>query len=95
MAMATSRPPAPKASMDIRNLCPEYGDRLAFMRNVDMMQMIDNDRDKIEAEVRAKLAAGMATRGYSYHSDHSIPPQVDWETYQFIIELVNRYGNYD
>ena len=44
---------------------------------------------------RSKIAAGKATKGYIYHSDHSDPPQVSWETYQFIIEWVNRYGRYE
>jgi len=84
-----------KAGMDIRRLCPQYGDRLSFFGNVDVMVLMTNDRAKIEAEVKAKLAAGMATKGYIYHSDHSVPPQVSWETYQFIIELLERHSRYD
>ena len=30
-----------------------------------------------------------------YHSDHSVPPQVSWKTYQAIIGLIKKYGNYD
>ena len=83
-----------KAGMDIRELCPRYGDGLAFFGNIDIMVMISNDREKIEQEIAAKLAAGKATRGYAYHSDHSVPPQVTWETYQFIVEMLDRYGRY-
>jgi len=36
----------------------------------------------------------MATRGYAYHSDHSVPPQVSWDTYRAIIGFVERYGTY-
>ncbi|MEM8783090.1 MAG: hypothetical protein AAGE65_09580 [Planctomycetota bacterium] len=28
------------------------------------------------------------------HTDHSVPPTVSWETYRFVIERLNRYGNY-
>jgi uroporphyrinogen-III decarboxylase len=83
-----------KAGMDIRALCPQYGDRLAFMGNIDIMAMMNNDRERIEAEIVAKFAAGMATHGYAYHSDHSIPPQVSWETYRFIISLIDQHGCY-
>jgi uroporphyrinogen decarboxylase len=83
-----------KASMDIRQLCPEYGDRLAMFGNIDVMIMGTNDRGRIEEEIRSKFAAGMATKGYAYHSDHSVPPTVSWATYQFIMECVNKYGNY-
>ena len=83
-----------KAGMDVRSLCPTYGDRLAFFGNIDVMVMGSNDRQAVEHEVRTKLEAGMATRGYAYHSDHSVPPTVSWDTYCYIIELLDRYGNY-
>jgi len=83
-----------KAGMDIRRLAPRYGDRLSFFGNVDVMELLTNNRTRIEAEVKAKLAAGMATKGYIYHSDHSVPPQVSWSTYQFIISLLDQYGQY-
>ncbi len=84
-----------KASMDIRLLCPQYGDRLAFFGNIDVMKMATNDLALIEDEIRQKLTAGKATKGYAYHSDHSVPPQVTWETYQAIVAMVKKYGSYD
>jgi uroporphyrinogen decarboxylase len=83
-----------KAKMDIRQLCPRYGSQLVFFGNVDVMVMMTNDLDRIEAEIATKLAAGKQTRGYAYHSDHSVPPQVSWQTYQFIIDRVAHYGRY-
>ena len=84
-----------KASMDVRTLAPRYGDRLAMFGNIDAMKMATNLPDVIEEEIRTKFAAAMQTRGYAYHSDHSVPPQVSWQTYQSIIGLVDRYGWYD
>lgn len=84
-----------KAGMDVREMAPKYGDRLALFGNIDVMVMATNDRELIDNEVRTKLAAGMATKGYAYHSDHSVPPTVSLETYRFILDLVDRYGNYD
>lgn len=89
------QPMEAKAGMDVRQLAPKYGRQLSFFGNIDMTVAIRGDREELEHEVRSKLAAGMANRGYAYHSDHSVPPQVSWETYQFIIELLNRHGNYD
>jgi uroporphyrinogen decarboxylase len=83
-----------KASMDVRELCPRYGERMAFFGNIDVMKMITNDPAVIEEEIREKLAAGKATKGYAYHSDHSVPPQVSWATYQAIIKLLDKYGSY-
>lgn len=84
-----------KAGMDVRKLCPQYGDRMAFFGNCDVMVYATGDRDRIEEEIRTKLEAGKATKGYVYHSDHSVPPSVSWETYRFVIDCVDRYGNYD
>lgn len=83
-----------KANMDVRNLAPAIGDRVMLFGNIDMTVAITNDLDRVEEEVRSKLDAGMAARCYLYHSDHSVPPQVSWATYQFIMELVDRYGRY-
>jgi uroporphyrinogen-III decarboxylase len=83
-----------KAGMDIRQLVPRYGRRLSFFGNVDMTVALTNDLDLVAEEVRRKLEAGMAGRGYIYHSDHSVPPQVSWKTYCSIVQLVERYGNY-
>lgn len=83
-----------KAHMDIRKLCPKYGRQLAFFGNIDVMKMMTNNLDLIEQEIAAKLAAGKETRGYIYHSDHSVPPQVSWSTYQHIMRCVDKYGTY-
>lgn len=88
------QPMEAKAGMDVRKLAPIYGDRLSFFGNIDMTVAITNDPEKVEAEVVSKLAAGMERRGYAYHSDHSVPPQVSWATYQQIMRLVAEHGAY-
>ncbi len=84
-----------KANMDIRKLCPAYGDKLAFFGNVDAMVMATNDLAVIEQEIAAKLTAGKKTKGYIYHSDHSVPPSVSWQTYQAIIAMLDKHGWYE
>lgn len=83
-----------KAHIDLRELKPKYGDRVAFMGNIDAMVLITNDRERIEAEVVAKLPLAKKGGGYIYHSDHSIPPLMSWESYQFLMSLVVKYGAY-
>ena len=83
-----------KAGMDVRELAPKWGDRLALFGNIDVMVMAQNDPDALEDEISAKLEAGKATRGYIYHSDHSVPPSVSWDTYQHLISLLDKYGQY-
>lgn len=84
-----------KAGMDLRTLAPRYSRRLAFFGNIDIMVLSTNDRARIEQEVIAKPKAGMACRGYIFHSDHSVPPSVSWPTYQFVINLIKDYGFYE
>jgi uroporphyrinogen decarboxylase len=83
-----------KANMDIRRIGPTHGKTFTYFGNIDAMVLGTNDKAQIEAEVRSKLAAGMANHGYIYHSDHSVPPGVSLETYRYVIELLNQYGNY-
>ncbi len=83
-----------KAGMDLGQLVPSHGDRLSFFGNIDVMVLIRGDLGEIENEISAKFAAGMRNKGYLYHSDHSIPPQVSWDLYQSIINFVQDYGSY-
>lgn len=84
-----------KANMDIRELAPAYADRLALFGNIDARIIGGDDVDRLEHELRLKLEAAKASRGYAYHSDHSVPPTVSWPRYQFLIDLIERYGRYD
>jgi uroporphyrinogen decarboxylase len=84
-----------KAHMDVRTLKPLYGETASWMGNIDIMTLITNDRERIETEVAAKIPLAKRGGGYIYHSDHSIAPGVRWETYQFLMALVEKYGRYD
>lgn len=83
-----------KADMDIRQLAPRYGDHMAFFGNIDARVLSTNDLDAVEQEVRSKLAAMMPHRRYGYHSDHSVPPDVSWATYQRLIAVLDEAGWY-
>lgn len=83
-----------RAGMDLRELAPRFGDRLSFCGNIDVTVLATNDRDRIRAELESKLRAAMPRAGYIYHSDHSIPPGVRLDTYQFVLDEVRRIGRY-
>lgn len=83
-----------KANMDVRDLCPQYGQELAFFGNIDMMVLGSGDRDAIRHEVVTKLEAGKVWKGYAYHSDHSVPPTVSWADYSYLMDLLDEHGNY-
>lgn len=82
-------------ALSLSRLAPEYGTKVCLFGNVDAAVLASNDPVRIEQEVASKLAIGKRTRGYAYHSDHSIPPTVTWETYKLLIRLLEHYGYYE
>lgn len=83
-----------RAGMDVRELAPQYGDRLGFCGNIDVTVLATNDRAQIRAELESKMKSAMNCSGYMYHSDHSIPPGVTLDTYRWLLDEVRRLGTY-
>lgn len=85
-----------KAGMDLIGLKKKYGDVLAFMGGIDVRKMAaaDEDPKALEAEIRTKVGAAKKGGGYIYHSDHSVPDNVSFASYQRVIALVHKYGSY-
>ena len=81
-----------KAGLDVCELKRKFGDQLTFFGNIDVIAMADS-RTAIEAELKRKLAPFAQGGGYIYHSDHSVPSEVGFERYKYIMELVREYGN--
>ncbi|MBN2269715.1 MAG: hypothetical protein JXN61_03820 [Sedimentisphaerales bacterium] len=82
-----------KAGLDVVDLKRRFGSRWAFNGNIDVQVLETNDREKVRREVLTKLNAAKGG-GYILQSDHSIPTNVDPQTYDYVIELVRQYGKY-
>jgi uroporphyrinogen-III decarboxylase len=82
-----------KAHLDVVELKKQYKDRWSFNGNINVQVLETNDREKIRKEVLRKLNAAKGG-GYIFQSDHSMPNNVDPQTYDYIIQLVREYGNY-
>ena len=84
-----------KAGMDLRELKPEFGDKLCFMGGIDVRAMANPDPQAIEEEIKSKIPLAKKNGGYIYHSDHSIPKNVSFKQYKRrVMELVKKYGEY-
>jgi uroporphyrinogen decarboxylase len=83
-----------KAGMDVLALKRDWGDRLAFMGNIDARLFQANDLAGLEVEIQTKIPPAMRGGGYIYHSDHSVPPGTQLDTYRCALDLVRRYGRY-
>lgn len=82
-----------KAGMDMPRLFEQFGDRIAFFGNLDVREIASNDRSRIEAELERKIPPVLRRGGgYLLHSDHSIPPTVDHETYHFFLDRGREFG---
>ena len=83
-----------RAGCDVRALKPLYGDRISFFGNMNMDVFATNDRAAIREEVTSKLLAAKPGGGYIYHSDHSVPPTISFESYSYGVELAKELGGY-
>lgn len=80
-----------KAGMDMPRLAKQYGKQIAFFGGVDARALISNDRAILDAEMdRAILPLMEMGCSYVLHSDHSIPPEVKYETLQYFFERGRR-----
>ena len=82
-----------KSGLNVAELKEKYGNKLAFFGNIDVQKMSSQDKNVVEDEIKNKLSL-FRNGGYIYHSDHSIPPEVSFERYKFVMDLVKKYGSF-
>lgn len=82
-----------KAGLDVVDLKRRFGRRLGFNGNINVQALETNDRQKVRREALRKLNAAKGG-GYIFQSDHSVPDTVDFETYDYAMELVREHGKY-
>ncbi len=95
VGFACLQPLEVKAGMDLVQLKRDFGDRLAFMGGIDVRLMAEGDPEKLEQEIESKIPFARQGGGYIYHSDHSVPDNVSFESYKLVMELVAKHGKYD
>ena len=64
------------------------------MGGIDVRVLYTNDRAQINRELTAKIPEVKRNFGYVLHSDHSIPDQVDYESYKYFVQRGLELGNY-
>ena len=82
-----------KAGCDVVKYAERYADRIAFMGNIDVTKLNTNDREVVRNEVLGKLERlHELNAGYVFHSDHSIPPDVSYDTYRYAVDLYREFA---
>jgi uroporphyrinogen decarboxylase len=84
-----------KAGMDVARLAGKFAGRLSFFGGMDVRTLIANDRKQITAELERKIPEVLRQGcGYILHSDHSIPPEVDYETLCYFFKRGREIGTW-
>jgi len=82
------QPMEAKAGCDVVELAKEFRDKLAFMGNIDVTVLETNNKDKIREEVEGKTRAlKKLGAAYVFHSDHSVPPSITYDSYKYALEV--------
>ncbi len=85
-----------KAGMDMVRLFERFGERISFYGNIDVRALIANDREWIDRELKTKIPPIInGGGGYVLHTDHSEPPQIDYETMRYFLEKGREVGTPD
>jgi uroporphyrinogen decarboxylase len=74
------------ARMDVLSLREKYQNRLAFWGNIDIRKLSEDD-DFWFNEVLPKINLAKSG-GYIYHSDHSVPCNIDFDQYKEFIDKI-------
>ncbi|MEM2465566.1 MAG: uroporphyrinogen decarboxylase family protein [Candidatus Bathyarchaeia archaeon] len=79
--------------LDVVQLKEQYGDKLVFCGGIDVKKLSEGPEEarRETLEKIKKLAYG---GGFIYHSDHSVPPSVSFESYMASLRAVKKYGKY-
>jgi uroporphyrinogen decarboxylase len=83
-----------KAGMDLLKLKKNYGERIALVGGMDIRALIANDLEQVRAELANKIPPAMSGSGYVLQTDHSVPDQVNYETYKYFVERGLEMGSY-
>jgi len=74
------------AGLDSLVLRDKYGEKLAFYGNIDA-HLLDSDPETLEKEIRRRMAS-FRDGGWIYHSDHSIPPTMDYKLFCRMMDIL-------
>lgn len=77
-----------KAGCDVVRFAEKYGDKLSFVGGFDVRILEDGDKTAIKKEVlRICDTMRRLKVGYVFGTDHSITPNVEYESYQYALDV--------
>ncbi len=82
-----------KAGLDVVELRRQYGHKIGFCGNMNVMEWADCSQAELKKIVLTKLNAAKGG-GLIFQSDHSVPSNVSGQNYEYVVNLVRQYGQY-
>ena len=82
-----------KAGLDVVALRRQYGHKIAFCGNMDVLTWALASEEELRRVVLTKLNAAKGG-GFIFQSDHSVPGNISARNYEFVVNLVREYGRY-
>jgi len=82
-----------KAGLDVVDLRKQYGHRIGFCGNMNVLEWAHRSPEELRAIVLRKLNAAKGG-GYIFQSDHSVPSNVSGQNYDYVVRLVREFGRY-
>jgi uroporphyrinogen decarboxylase len=82
-----------KAGLDVVELRRQYGHRIGFCGNMDVITWAHASQEELKSVVLRKLNAAKGG-GYIFQSDHSVPSNVSGQNYDYVVNLVRKHGKY-
>ena len=82
-----------KAGLDVVDLRQQYGHRMGFCGNMNVMEWADCTQEQLKSIVLRKLNAAKGG-GFIFQSDHSVPGNVSGANYDYVVKLVREFGVY-
>jgi len=82
-----------KAGLDVVELRRQYGHKIGFCGNMDVITWAHGTQDEIKRMALTKLNAAKGG-GYIVQSDHSVPSNVSGRNYDYLVHLVREHGRY-
>ncbi len=81
-----------KAGLDVVDLRGEYGHRLGFCGNMDVIEWAGSDEDELKAIALRKLNAAKGG-GLIFQSDHSVASNIPGSNFDYVVKLVGNTGS--
>ena len=88
------QPMEAKAGFDVVKLAEEFGRKITYMGNMNVVILGTNDLNKVEEVLRKVRKLNEMKIPYFFHSDHSVPPTVNFKTYNEAVKIFRENSYY-